>query len=227
MGAQGLYGFCTSEKQFRPNGPFDAWAYCVLDNDYRPGQFPSLTPLENMQVTAAHEYFHAVQFAYDAFEDSWFMEATATWAEDEIFDDINDNLQYLRRGPLRRPQVPLDKFELGGLHQYGDWIFFRYLTEQFPARRRHACADPADVAEGRRLGRRPRHVLAAGRPRHPGRPGRSRSRDGSPGSPTPTAGRPRPTPRAPTTPIRAPRSAAAAPSSPVRAPAGCPASSTT
>ena len=34
VGAQGLYGFCTSEKQFRANGPFDAWAYCVLDNDY-------------------------------------------------------------------------------------------------------------------------------------------------------------------------------------------------
>jgi len=132
VGAQGLYGFCTSDKRFRLNGPFDSWAYCVLDNDYRPGQFPALNPLDNMRVTAAHEYFHAVQFAYDAFEDSWFMEATATWAEDEIFTDINDNLQYLRHGPLRRPRVPLDKFEVGGLHQYGDWIFFRYLTEQFP-----------------------------------------------------------------------------------------------
>jgi hypothetical protein len=71
-----------------------------------------------------------VQFAYDAFEDGWFMEATATWAEDEVFDDINDNVQYLRSGPLRRPRIPLDKF--GGLHHYGDWIFFRYLTERFP-----------------------------------------------------------------------------------------------
>ena len=133
VGAQGLYGFCTSDKRFRARGPFDSWAYCVLDNDYRRGQFPDLTPDENMRVTAAHEYFHAVQFAYDAFEDSWFMEATATWAEDEVFPDINDNLQYLRHGPLRRPRVPLDKFEVGGLHQYGDWIFFRYLTEQFPA----------------------------------------------------------------------------------------------
>jgi hypothetical protein len=132
VGAQGLYGFCTTDKRFRARGPFDAWAYCVLDNDYRRRQFPAQTPLENMQVTAAHEYYHAVQFAYDAFEDAWFMEATATWAEDEIFDDINDNLQYLRRGPLGRPRVPLDKFELGGTHQYGDWIFFRFLTEQFP-----------------------------------------------------------------------------------------------
>jgi hypothetical protein len=132
VGAQGLYGFCTTEKRFRPDGPFDSWAYCVLDNDYRRGQFPAQTPEENLQVTAAHEYFHAVQFAYDAFEDSWFMEATATWAEDEIYDEVDDNLQYLRRGPLRRPRVPLDKFEAGGTHQYGVWIFFRYLTERFP-----------------------------------------------------------------------------------------------
>ena len=132
VGSLGLYGFCTTDKRFRARGPFNSWAYCVLDNDYRRGQFPALDPIQNMQVTAAHEYFHAVQFAYDALEDSWFMEATATWAEDEIFDDINDNLQYLRRGPLRQPQVPLDKFVVGGTHQYGDWIFFRYLTERFP-----------------------------------------------------------------------------------------------
>lgn len=133
VGAQGLYGFCTSDKSFRQTGPFDSWAYCVLDNNYTEKPFRALPPLENMQVTAAHEYFHAVQFAYDAFEDGWFMEATATWAEDELFTDINDNLQYLIHGPLHRPQVPLDKFEAGGLHQYGDWIFFRYLTEKIPA----------------------------------------------------------------------------------------------
>ena len=130
LGAQGLYGFCTTDKRFRQTGPFDSWAYCVLDNNYTEKPFRGLPPLDNLRVTAAHEYFHAVQFAYDAFEDSWFMEATATWAEDELFTDINDNLQYLIHGPLHRPQVPLDKFEVGGAHQYGDWIFFRYLTEQ-------------------------------------------------------------------------------------------------
>jgi hypothetical protein len=133
LGAQGLYGFCTSDKSFRQTGPFDSWAYCVLDNNYTEKPFQGLPPLDNMRVTAAHEYFHAVQFAYDAFEDGWFMEATATWAEDELFTDINDNLQYLIHGPLHRPQVPLDKFEAAGLHQYGDWIFFRYLTEKIPA----------------------------------------------------------------------------------------------
>ena len=133
VGALGLYGYCTTDKRIRAREPSDAWAYCVLDNDYRPGQFPALTRLDNLRVTAAHEYFHAVQFAYDAFEDAWFMEATATWAEDEVYPDINDNVQYLRHGPLGRPGVPLDRFALGGLHQYGVWVFFRYLAEQFPS----------------------------------------------------------------------------------------------
>ena len=43
----------------------------------QPPQFPTNTPLENLQVTAAHEFFHAVQFAYDAYEDGWFIEGTA------------------------------------------------------------------------------------------------------------------------------------------------------
>ncbi|WP_121253671.1 MXAN_6640 family putative metalloprotease [Nocardioides ferulae] len=121
----GAYGYCTSDQEeFDPPGTYDVWAYCALDNDYE--DFGN-TPLENIQVTAAHEYFHAVQFAYDYYEDRWLMEATATWAEDEVYDDVDDSVQYLDAGPLGRPDVPLDY--VGEGHQYGDWIFFRYLTE--------------------------------------------------------------------------------------------------
>ena len=130
IGPAGLYGYCNSDKPFPdPNpGPYDGWAYCVFDNDYAPSEFPTNTPVQNLKVTAAHEFFHAVQFAYDYYEDSWFMEATATWAEDEVFDGVDDNVQYLSDGPQARPRIPLDK--VTGLHQYGDWIFFRYLTER-------------------------------------------------------------------------------------------------
>lgn len=127
IGDQALYGYCTSDD---PAPSYAVWAYCVLDNDYSPDEFGSVnTPTENMQVTAAHEYFHAVQFGYDAAEDGWFMEATATWVEDELFDDVDDNVSYLAAGPLGHPETPLDRF--GGSHHYGDWIFFRYLTERF------------------------------------------------------------------------------------------------
>jgi hypothetical protein len=74
-----------------------------------------------------------VQFAYDYYEDAWFMEATATWAEDELYDGVDDNLQYLAQSPLSSPQKSMDRFDSGGVQQYGDWIFFRYLTEHHPA----------------------------------------------------------------------------------------------
>jgi hypothetical protein len=111
-------------------GPkYDVWAYCVLDNDY--AGFPVHTPLQNLQVTAAHEYYHATQFAYDIADDGWFLESTATWAEDQLFNDVNDNVQYLRSSPISTPGRSMDKFEDNGVFHYGVWIFFRYLTERY------------------------------------------------------------------------------------------------
>ena len=53
--------------------------YCVFDDDFSKKQFgggggATACPLK---VTAAHEFNHAIQFNYDAFEDMWFLEATA------------------------------------------------------------------------------------------------------------------------------------------------------
>lgn len=131
LGDRGVYGFCTSDQPF-VNGVSAVWAYCVLDNDYAATQFETNTPLENMRVTAAHEYFHAVQFGYDIAEDAWFMEGTATWAEEEVYDAINDNRAYLTSGPIGRPARSLD-LDNGGLAPYGSWSFFRHLTERLPA----------------------------------------------------------------------------------------------
>lgn len=135
VGSEGLYGYCTSDdpKELSTQNGFDVWSYCALDDDFSPAQFGTRnTPLENMQVTAAHEYFHATQFAYDATEDSWIMEATATWAEDELYDAVDDNHAYIDDGPVAHPTIPLDTFQGQGLFQYGAWTFVRYLTEAFP-----------------------------------------------------------------------------------------------
>lgn len=124
----GLYGYCDTDASPPNGGPYDVPAYCSFDNDY--AGFPG-TPADTLRVTAAHELFHAVQFAYDYEEDRWFLEATATWAEDELFDDVNDNWQYLSSSPLRQPRESLDQFSRNSLRQYGEWIFFRYLTERW------------------------------------------------------------------------------------------------
>lgn len=127
LGDVGVYGYCApDDDSITDHVPSPG--YCVLDNDY--AEF-GIAPTAALQVTAAHEYFHAVQFAYDVSEDGWIMEATASWVEDELYDGINDNRAYLPYGPLGRPGQSLDAFTR--LEPYGTWIFFRYLSEAYPA----------------------------------------------------------------------------------------------
>jgi hypothetical protein len=135
LGASSLYGVCNpTPAAAGAAASVDATAtFCELDNDYRPAQYPAQTPLKNLRVTAAHEFFHAVQFAYDALEDGWMLEGTAAWVEDEVYDNINDNRQYLSASPLISPGRPLDRTK-AGLSIYGSWIWWRYLTETYPER---------------------------------------------------------------------------------------------
>jgi hypothetical protein len=130
LGADALYGYCTSDDT-APT--FTVSAYCVLDNDYAHRQFPVHTPKQNLQVTAAHEFFHAVQFAYDWAQDEWLMEGTAAWMEDQVYDSINDNRQYLAVSPLREPWHSLDAGYddpyYGYFPPYGSWIFWKFLSE--------------------------------------------------------------------------------------------------
>lgn len=122
----GAFGFCRSDA----DGPVvgSAWyAYCGFDNDY--ANVPWLDPTDALRITVAHEYFHAVQFAYDAEDDGWLMESTATAMEDVLYDDVNDNAFFLGFGQMADPTTPLDTF---GFEAYGNWGFWRYLTEQHP-----------------------------------------------------------------------------------------------
>lgn len=145
VGVKGYYGYCTVDpfrtKQLKRNG-WDLPAYCVLDNDFTNAGFGTAkTPVQLLQATAAHEFFHAVQFAYDVGEDRWFMEGTAAWIEDEIYDDVNDNRTFLKYSQAKNPNKPLD-FGPGPfdgpdpMYSYGSWIFWRFLTESLPGEKR-------------------------------------------------------------------------------------------
>jgi hypothetical protein len=129
VGASGLFGYCAPERTTN-NSRWRASGYCVLDDDFARSQF-GRRPILSLKATAAHEFFHAVQFAYDYAEDGWFMEATATWMEERVFDGVNDNRRYLDAGQLAFPGRPLDVFEDFGAAQYGNWVFFEYLSGQF------------------------------------------------------------------------------------------------
>ena len=137
VGADGIYGYCTTDDPKRGKRR-DVSAYCVLDDDYSGGQFPGTNGLDALKVTAAHEFHHASQFAYDWKEDRALMEATATNMEADVYPTIKDNYQYFMFSPLTTPNTqndgpwwPIDMFDAQFGNQYGDWIFYRFLSEYF------------------------------------------------------------------------------------------------
>ena len=123
IGDQGYYGFCTTD-----DGTATSTAWCELDNDFAQSEFGA-PPANSLRVTAAHEFFHAIQFAYDANDSTWFLEGTAVWMEDQVYPAINDYLQYLTYSQITQSEVPIDT--TGTFERYGAVIFWKYLSEGY------------------------------------------------------------------------------------------------
>jgi hypothetical protein len=144
IGDADIFGYCVPDDPAQATSR-SASGYCVLDNDFAGAQYGTAhTALQNLQVTSAHEIFHAVQFAYDWTEDLWLMEGTAAWVEDELFDAIDDNRRYLALSPLAASDMPLD-FASEQWDGYGAWAFWRFLSEWMAPR--GAVEDPTVVRQ--------------------------------------------------------------------------------
>lgn len=127
IGAGGYYGYCAPDSGVSATSS----AYCVLDNDFARSEFHT-TPSRARDVTAAHEFFHAIQYAYRIGEPYWFSEGTAVWMEDIVYNSINDYLQYLPASPIRKPLVPFTSN--GGFARYGAFAIFKFLTAHYSDR---------------------------------------------------------------------------------------------
>ncbi|MGB7063170.1 MAG: MXAN_6640 family putative metalloprotease [Candidatus Zixiibacteriota bacterium] len=111
-------------------------SHVVLDNDYI-GYGIRHFPLEWLQVTAAHEFFHAIQMGYDGreyesepFKPYW-MEMSAVWMEDMVYDNVNDYLGYLHHF-FNEPWLSLKTFRSRtDQHAYGSCVWPMYLQERF------------------------------------------------------------------------------------------------
>jgi len=125
-----LFGYAAPDrgqasKQHRI--PRRLHGYLVLDNDYSAFEFPGTKPLEDIEVTLAHEYNHILQFGYDAFQDAWFAESTATWMEDQVYNRINDYLRYVRRW-VKRWETPLTT---SSIKEYGSAVWNQWLQRRY------------------------------------------------------------------------------------------------
>ncbi|MGH3041899.1 MAG: MXAN_6640 family putative metalloprotease [Gaiellaceae bacterium] len=128
LGEDLVFGYCTSDDPNASPNVAAVSAYCVIDDDF--AEFGGQTPEAFLQVTSAHEFHHASQFAYDWLEDYWLMEGTAANIEETVYPAINDNVFFLRFwSPLSRPGSPLDRGGFGD-SEYGSWIFWRFLEEK-------------------------------------------------------------------------------------------------
>jgi hypothetical protein len=124
-----------------------ATAFIILDNDYAGlALYPEPDgPRRVLRVTAAHEFNHAIQFAYNAFgaevaagTGPYWYEATAVWMEDQVYDEINDYIQYLPSW-FRRPELSFRTFSTNlndldrVLHPYALGIYGHFLSKKFPS----------------------------------------------------------------------------------------------
>lgn len=81
-----------------------------------------------VNVTAAHEFFHAVQYSYSLFLfskfNAWMSEGMAVWAEDIVYDDVNDYRWYANSF-LSNPDRSLTSLD------YDAVLYWKFLGENY------------------------------------------------------------------------------------------------
>jgi Family of unknown function (DUF6055) len=107
-----------------------ASAYIEVENDFAgfPPNDEDVTGREEvrtgaLKVTQAHEFMHACQFNINVYQSGWLFESHATWAEDAVYDQVNDWHWYI---PFffTTPDLPLFN-----RYVYGAAFFMNYLSE--------------------------------------------------------------------------------------------------
>ena len=110
-----------------------ASAYIVIENDFYEGFPPNDEDVTGneiirsgaLKVTQAHEFMHAIQFNINVYQSGWLFESHATWAEDAVYDDLNDWRWYVNRF-LVNPDAPVFN-----RYVYGSAFFMHYLSETY------------------------------------------------------------------------------------------------
>ena len=109
-----------------------ASAYIVVENDFYgfPPNDEDVTGRETvragaLKVTQAHEFMHAIQFNINVYQSGWLMESHATWAEDAVYEGLNDWHWYIEDF-LATADLPLFSRD-----PYGGAFFQHWLSETY------------------------------------------------------------------------------------------------
>lgn len=135
--SRGIAGYADTDGGYLGDNPATpeverraAYSYLSLDNGFTEIlDEPDITetPLDLLRTTTAHELNHAIQAGYDAFDpQGWLYEATASWMEDEVFDETNDPVYYIQ-DVFDAPDV----CRVAESGWYGSWLFLRLMSERY------------------------------------------------------------------------------------------------
>jgi outer membrane receptor for ferrienterochelin and colicins len=120
---------CTPEGE----GVEQCAGFMLVENDFAEAGYPSLEIA--VRVVVSHEYFHAVQNAYDAGQDIKWSEGSAVWAEELAYPEQDDYEAFVSRflektfRPFERPTGP----SFGDPYPYGAALWPTFLTERYGA----------------------------------------------------------------------------------------------
>jgi hypothetical protein len=106
-----------------------AAGYIVVENDFSEGFPPNdedvtgNEPIRSgaQKVTNAHEFMHASQFNINIYQSGWLFESHATWAEDQVYDGLNDWRWYINRF-LATPDFPIFNRFVYGAAFFQHWM---------------------------------------------------------------------------------------------------------
>ena len=139
------YGYTTPIRSYNDNGNFNKWfSYITIDNNYsvldsievNSKKLPlfATTGSNALKVTAAHEFFHAVQYGYgddlkNGISTASIYEMTSVCMEILIYPDIYDYLIYVNNllSNVSKYVFSDTKPEIG--YRYG--IFFYMLCKKY------------------------------------------------------------------------------------------------
>jgi hypothetical protein len=125
---ESYYGYTQGTYTVPSTPRTDCTSYVVVENDY--AGFGYANPIDPLNVTVAHEFNHACQFSHDYSESDWYMECTSTWAEDVVYDAVNDYRGYLFYF-MNYPYNSLEWDDPTGLRIYGSCVWNQFLSEYF------------------------------------------------------------------------------------------------
>jgi hypothetical protein len=133
---EGTYGYTYPQPSCNNDNVQHEVSWVVLDHDFQLIPEYEGRPLDAARITLAHEMFHSSQFAMDITEHLTWMEMSAVWMEEEVYDNINDYylFDYLFFDNPRVSLQFMDTLNAGNplnFHMYESVFFPIYLSEKY------------------------------------------------------------------------------------------------